>query len=114
MSYTIESKVIEHDGFTVTITVVPDSDSSPFDADCYSAADIDAWRRDEWFYVGYVYTASRAGVALGEASIWGSEWDFPGMDSSIDSWIAENCYHPDLLEECVKSARATLAALTAE
>ncbi len=110
MSDTIESKTIEHERFTVTITVVPDSDSSPFDDECYTADEVDAWRQGEWLYVGYVYTASRAGVALGEASIWGSEWDFPGMDSSIDSWIAESYYH----SKSVSRTHATLAVLTAE
>lgn len=108
----IDSKTIEHDGFTVTIHMVPDSDSTPFDADCYSASDIAAWRNDEWQYVGFIYSASRNGVQLGEASIWGTELDFPGGTiDGIDAWIAENYYHPDLLAECADDARATLSTL---
>lgn len=110
---TIETTTIEHDGFTVRIDVVPDSDATPFDADCYSAEDIDAWRNDEWFYVGYVYTAYCEGIELGSASIWGSEWDFPGTDSSIDAWITEDYYHPDLLNECTTEARDAIDRLAA-
>lgn len=112
-SDSIDSKTFEHDGFDVTIYVVPDADSSPFDAECYSQSDVQAWRDDEWFYVGFVYVASRDGIELGSASIWGTEWDFPGAnDSSIDAWIAEDYYHPDLLKEAVTEARAEIVRLT--
>ena len=111
---TIESKTIERDGFTVTIEMVEDTDSTPFDSECYDESDIEAWRNDEWQYVGFVYTASREGVDLGEASIWGTELDFPGgkMDG-LDSWIAEDYYHPDLVAEAISDARATLKRLAA-
>ena len=111
---TIESKTIEHDGFTVTIKMVEDTDSTPFDFECYGETEIEAWRNDEWRYVGFVYTASREGVDLGEASIWGTEWNFPGgtMDG-IDAWIEEDYYHPDLVSEAINDARATLKRLTA-
>ena len=111
---TIESKTIERDGFTVTLEMVEDTDSTPFDADCYDESDIEAWRNDEWRYVGFVYTASREGVDLGEASICGAELDFPGgkMDG-IDAWISEDYYHADLVSEAIDDARATLKRLTA-
>ena len=111
---TIESKTIEHDGFTVTIKMVEDTDSTPFDFECYDESDIKAWRNDEWRYVGFVYTAIREGVELGLSSIWGTELDFPGdkMDG-IEAWIAENYYHPDLMAEAINDARATLKRLTA-
>ena len=109
---TIESKTIEHDGFTVTIEMVEDADTTPFDSDCYCESDIEAWRNDEWRYVGFVYTASLEGVVLGEASIWGTELDFPGgkMDG-IDAWIAEDYYHPELVSEAIEDARAMLKRL---
>lgn len=111
---TIETHTIERDGFTIRIDVRPDEDSTPFDSECYTPAQIAAWRRDKWFYVGYVYTATLEGVELGTASIWGTEWDIlagEGKWSSIDAWIAENYYHPDLMAECIDDARATLARL---
>ncbi|WNM66125.1 hypothetical protein SEA_WHEEZY_85 [Gordonia phage Wheezy] len=72
------------DGFTLTAYEVPDTDSTPIgqsldEGGCYTADDIEAWRRDEWQYVGVVVVASRAGVDLGSASIWGMDtgdyWD---------------------------------------
>ena len=107
----IDTLTLEHDGFTVHIAVTRDEDASPFDADCYTPADIAAWRRDEWIFVTYTYTATRHGVELGRTSIGGSHWDFPGTESSIGAWIAENYYHPDLLAEAAEEARATLAQL---
>ena len=111
---TIESKTIKHDGFTVTIEMVEDADTTPFEFDCDDESDIEAWRNDEWRYVGFVYTASLEGVDLGEASIWAIELDLPGgkMDG-IDAWIAEDYYHPDLMAEAIDDARATLKRITA-
>lgn len=72
------------DGFTLTAYEVPDTDSTPIGLElenggCYTADDVAAWRRDEWEYVGVVVVASRAGVDLGSAAIWGmdtgSYWD---------------------------------------
>ena len=109
----IDSRTLETDGFTVTIYMVPDPASTSFDSDCYSASDIAAWRNDEWQYVGFVYRASRHGVDMGEASIWGTELDFPGGTiDGIDAWITENYYHAGLLTECIDDARATLSELT--
>ena len=111
---TIESKTIEHDGFTVTIKMVEDTDSTPFDFECYDESDIKAWRNDEWRYVGFVYTTSREGVELGSSSIWGTELDLPGGKiDGIEAWIAENFYHPELVSEAIEDARATLKRLTA-
>ena len=105
----IDTKEFEHDGFTVRIKVVYDTDVTPHEFECYSPEQIEAWREDQWFYVGYVYTASRNGVELGESSIWGSEWF---DDSSIDAWIEEDYYHPGLMQECITEARQVLKALT--
>ena len=112
--YAIERKTIQHDGFTVTVEMVEDTDTTPFDFECYDESDIEAWRNEAWRYVGFVYTARREGVALGEASIWGTELDFPGdkMDG-IDAWIAEDFYHPDLMSEAIDDARSTIKRLTA-
>lgn len=107
-----ESKTIEHDGFTIRIDVVQDSDYKPHDAECFTAEDIEAWNNDEWFFVGYVYTATKNGIELGEASIWGNPWDFPGGESSIDAWIAEDYYHADLIRKAVTEARASIAKLS--
>jgi hypothetical protein len=37
---------------TFTIELLPDYDTRPDEFDCYDAADITAWKNDEWRYVG--------------------------------------------------------------
>lgn len=61
------------DGFTLTAYAVYDTYATPYDADCYDAADVAAWRRDEWYYAGVVVVAAREGIELGSASIWGMD-----------------------------------------
>lgn len=107
----IETHTFEQDGFDITIYVVPDPDSNPFDADCYGDADIESWRNDGWYYVGFVYVARKAGIELGSASIWGTEWDYPDGIGSIDDWIREDYYHPDLAREAIADARVAIARL---
>lgn len=109
----IESKTLPHGRFTIRIDVVPDSVATPFDADCYSDADIERWKNDEWHYVGIVYTAMIDGIELGESSIWGTEYDLVDSPDFISDWIAEDYYHPDLLSEAISEARAAIASLTA-
>ena len=58
------------DGFTLTAYAVYDTDATPDGQDCYDAADVAAWRADEWHYAGVVVVASREGIELGSASIW--------------------------------------------
>ena len=108
-----ESKIIEHDGFTIRIDVEQDADYTPHDANCFSPADIRSWENDEWHFVGYVYTAIKDGIELGESSIWGDQWRYGDESSSIDSWIEENYHHPDLLSQVITEARATIARLAA-
>ncbi len=36
------------------VEIVPDIDSTPYDADCYSEADVAAWRDDKWSYAGVI------------------------------------------------------------
>lgn len=61
------------DGFTLTAYAVYDTDETPHGQDCYDAADVAAWRADEWHYAGVVVVASREGIELGSASIWGMD-----------------------------------------
>ncbi len=60
---------------------------------------------DDWSLVGIVATAYRAGVELGQASIWGVETD------SADRYFAE--LTAELVDEAVAEAKAKLAELTA-
>lgn len=60
------------------------------------------WCNDEWHYVGVVVTASRDGIDLGSASLWGIESD---AGDYLDEVATE------LLDEALADARTTLESL---
>lgn len=106
------------DGFDITARIVPDTDTSADDYDCYTEEQIAAWRRDEWSYVGTIVTASKAGLDLGESSLWASEYGHVGesgtgwispLDGDGDSFV--NGYGPDLIAEAIADAKAVLTEL---
>lgn len=63
-----------------------------------------AWCDDRWQWVGVIVDASRAGVSLGRASLW-------GIESDADSYLVEVAN--ELAEEAVNDAREKLKTLTA-
>lgn len=79
-----------------TVTVRPDDDASPYDADCYSPDDIAAWRSDAWRYVsveayvslpdGRADYATLGGVEVGEH--WGMSWE-AAILHTIPSLVSE-------------------------
>jgi hypothetical protein len=108
------------EGFEIRAAMVPDTDSTPDDADCYDESDKAAWRNGEWGYVGIIVSAWRAGVELGEASLWGTEYGIldgrainPLADDAANSAEWVHGYGPQLIREAISEARETLAKLTA-
>ncbi|MEV4454454.1 hypothetical protein [Microbispora sp. NPDC049633] len=84
----IDSREITRDGITYRVDVYPDTDATPNDADCYSPADIAAWRRDDWHFVGVVVTPIVNGVEIGgaDASLWGLQYGWaPSWRRYIDT-----------------------------
>lgn len=76
---------------------------------------MDAWKRDEWWYVGVAVTVSKAGVQLTEQyhhALWGVECNYPGgrkgKRNAYLSQVAE-----ELTGEALAEAKAKLAALCA-
>lgn len=67
-----------------------------------------AWCNDEWSYCGIVVVATKNGITLGEASLWGVELNFPGSDNAYLTETAN-----ELLGEALDDAKATLAKLVA-
>lgn len=63
------------DGTDYTARIELDTDSRPDDFECYSKKRVEAWRRDDWCFVGIVISAKRGGVELDEyaASLCGIE-----------------------------------------
>jgi hypothetical protein len=75
MEELIETKDLVSSGaLKVIASMYPDTNANPLDADCYSDADIAAWKRDEWQYVGIVVTVTLDGVEIGQSSLWGTEF----------------------------------------
>lgn len=66
-----------------------------------------AWERDDWFYVGVIVTASRNGVKLGEASLWGVDCNYPGPRGNAYLLEVAN----EIAGEAISEARSKLATL---
>ena len=102
------------DGFSIIGSLEYDHGSTPYDADCYSEEDIDAWKTDEWCYVGLLVTASIDGIELGTDSIWGNEYGFFIDHSKTDgstifiSPYDDGGYLPDLIDGAIHDARSNL------
>lgn len=68
-------------------------------ADFYRLRD---WCNDEWCYVGVVVTASREGLELGSASLW-------GIESDAGDYLTEIAN--ELIDEAMEEAKATISRL---
>lgn len=63
----------EIDGISYRVRIVFDTDTSPADYDGYTPRQVDAWKRDEWIFVGVIVTPDIDGLhpwGFG-ASLWG-------------------------------------------
>jgi hypothetical protein len=101
------------DGFDITARAVPDND---FGADAVVGFGLDvgaAYAAGEFCYVGVIVTASRAGVALGSDSIWGSEYGtIPGVGVVNPLSDSDYMYRADLIDNAVADARMRLTEIT--
>lgn len=103
----IERRVLKpRDGFDLDAVLIPDYDTQPTDYDGPHASGIGV----TWDYVGLVVTASRGGIELGQASLWGCEHgtstDWTGEASAFD-----NGHLPDLTNDALIDARAAVARI---
>jgi hypothetical protein len=104
----------EQDGFEVKAYTMYDQDSTPEsliedEGPEYAEENqkrIDAWKRDEWHYVGVFAEAWKCGVKLAtSAGLWGIE------DDSEKSYFAE--VSEDEASDAIEQAKAKLAELIA-
>jgi hypothetical protein len=65
-----------------------------------------AWCNDDWYYVGVIVTASRDGIELGRASLWGIADEGDDESASYIGATAE-----ELASEAIREAKAKLATL---
>ena len=110
-------------GFDISAHIEPDEASSitdwaynlPGDESPYTQADIDAYHRGDWGYVGIVITASKAGAQLAEVSLWGCECGTMsnGYISPIDGdgELFANGYGPQLIDDVIDGAKIVLRTL---
>ena len=113
-------------GLSYRVTVVPDLDAGrPEDnGDCYTPAQIAAWSRDDWLYVGVIVTPVIGGtdITASEQSLWGNEYgDFLLTDEDdnttgrrridLDYMIGGETGHPEYaypVPDLISEARESL------
>lgn len=87
------------------VTLEPDSESHPSDADCYDDDAIAAYDNGDWRYVGVVVYPECdccGNIDMSKAeSIWGVEKDLPGCEQHCREYIAELAI--ELAEECASN-----------
>lgn len=73
---TMEARTETVDGLTYLVSVHPDHEATPFDADCYSTVDIEEWQRGNWFYVGISVrlVVDDDPLDMTMASLWSVPW----------------------------------------
>ncbi|MGW4240949.1 hypothetical protein [Nocardia sp. NPDC004722] len=108
-------------GFRIHARMVNDEDETPkrkYDPGLCDPELMAGWRADEWSFVGVLVTASRAGVALGEASVWSLEYGWHGgkyHNPLTDSPATQNDWvyghGPSLIHEAITDAFETMAAI---
>lgn len=108
----------DRDGYVITATTVADDDTRLDDYEAYTAdpAIVESWRKDHWHFVGVRVTASREGVALGEATVWGVEYGLfpvPGEPVAFSDPLDRPQDWIETVDEAVAAADAKLVALTA-
>ena len=107
-----------HEGWTINVTTTYD-DTVPTNYDCYTSAQVRAWERDDWYFCGCIVTASREGVQLGEASLWGIECNLFTYTDEDDNVIGQGWVGPskevvdDLIAEAIEDAKDNLRRLAA-
>ena len=79
------------DGFDFVATLAEDSDSHVDDSECYSKKQIEAWKNDEWFFVGVVVSVAKNSVMLEDhaASLWGNDCNFPSRKKNPNAYLSE-------------------------
>ena len=99
------------EGFDFAAFLEADTDTSVDDFDCYSEKTKNAWRNDEWFFVGVVLTVSRNGVVLSDytASLWGIDCNFPSRRKNPNWYLSDVAR--DLQGEVLTVARTEQARI---
>lgn len=113
--------------FRIVARLEHDSDRDIDDDDCHNTdqsvtgcndeqfakllAAREAWKRDEWSYVGVVLSVYKNGIELDDcaASLWGIEMNYPGGDGN--AYLAEVAN--ELLPEALETAKQVIEQINA-
>lgn len=75
MADVIDQKMVTVDGKVYLVMLMPDHCASPYEADCYTSEDGEAWRNGDWRYVAITildsdneHVDSLSGVEYGDMS----------------------------------------------
>jgi hypothetical protein len=97
---TIETKSLPDWGpFQMEARLIYDHDTSHDDVDVFTPKQIEAWKNDEWYYVGLEVTVSFNGIELGSASLWGIEYGWIPLTDEQDNLTEEPVQHYDPLDD---------------
>lgn len=83
---------------SVHVRMIADYDTTPDEFDCYDTAAADAWRRDEWRYVGVIAEVHVLDVPMGEGSLWGIEHGSLTYDDVTDAGAETRTVEADAFE----------------
>lgn len=107
----------EREGFDIRASIMSD-DLAPDFYDCYSEAQLEAWRNGEWQFVVLKVSASRRGHELGTAYLGGMEYGtmpVPEGEGYIDcDPLEDSIYLNDLIHDAVTEAKTELRALVSD
>ena len=103
----------EHEGYDFVARLMADIDSHVNDSGCYSKKQIEAWKNDEWFFVGVVVSVSKNNVELSDyaASLWGIDCNFPSRKKNTNTYLSEVAH--DLQGEALDFAKIEQARINA-
>lgn len=101
------------DGVKYTARLQLDTDRNVAGEECYTEAQAEAWRADEWHFFGVVISASKNGVELGDylASLWGIEGNFPNGHDNPNAYFLDVAN--ELLDEAKTMADRSIAHMLA-
>jgi len=98
----------ESDKYRLVARLEFDHDTTPDEFDCYDDEDTQAWKDNEWCYVGIVIGASYDGITLDDhlTSCWGYE-----MNLTDNTWLTTEALR--LMEESMEEAEELRKDMTA-
>ena len=116
-SYTIKGSDLGIERYDFNVRIYADTDAHPGDSDCYTDKQVEAWKDDEWRFVGVEITPTRHGVTIHGAmdALWGLEFgSWTDTDENDNVTGHRDIGRQSLLEYPIKDHMAEEAAAKAD